>query len=865
MVAVPVNNMNSPEHSRPGIGQWLIVMALAGWLAAVPLVVMAGLSALAEGPPSVLVQLELVAPAQPLLPGWALGVLTTAVTLTLHLAAFVLCFLATRNPRLEFLHTAALLLAAISLVQALNALAALAGQPLAEDRPSLVSAGTIVTVGLRLALVLPLLLLGLGRIEAHRQEDSLSRAWRRVGLRLWFNPSALWVAVAAGAIIVWPWVVVGSLGSPGTTAANLLQALPNALNEEVLFRGFAFAWLWRSARGRRGGALASLILFVAAQGGTVLPSGDWEALLRFVSALLLGLLAIELTLRAGGSIWPAVVTHFVYDWFRIAFVDPRSLEEVSHWLARAWAPLAAGGLALLLWLVRKVVEGRAITAEDGRPAATTSSHEKAGRRLTAGTVASASTAGLAWLGVAALYLGMGVPGFHPDGFLIFLEEQADLSPAATISDPAERRAWVYQALVAAAEHSQPSLRAELERRGVPYRPHYLVNLIEVKARPGLRRALARQPGVASVLFQPGVRGYAYPFRIPSMDLTGPQGVEWNVKEVGADRVWELGYNGQGVVVGDADSGVAWNHPALKATYLGWDGSSVDHDYHWYDAWDDRGEPWDDNGHGTHTTGTMVGLDDQNQVGLAPGARWIACRNMRQGLGNPGSYLTCMEFLLAPFPLGGDPFHDGDPERGAHVINNSWGCPRMEGCLPGTLRLAMENLRAAGQLMVVSAGNDGPACGTVQDPPALYDTALTVGAISQGDRVAGFSSRGPVIVDGSQRLKPDLVAPGVDIRSSVPGGYAPLPGTSMAGPHVAGAVALLWSVDPALIGDLDRTEAILTGTAQRLAAEAACPGGAVEPDIPCGCGNDSLGNAPNNVYGWGQVDAWAAVQWLLKER
>jgi subtilisin family serine protease len=225
----------------------------------------------------------------------------------------------------------------------------------------------------------------------------------------------------------------------------------------------------------------------------------------------------------------------------------------------------------------------------------------------------------------------------------------------------------------------------------------------------------------------------------------------------------------------------------------------------------------------------------------------------------------MEFLLAPFPLDGDPFHDGDPARGAQVVNNSWGCPRQEGCLPDTLHRAVEHLRAAGQMMVVGAGNEGPACSTVRDPPSLYDATLSVGATDRGGQAVSFSSRGPVNVDGSQRVKPDLVAPGVDIRSSVPGGYASLPGTSMAGPHVAGAVALLWSADPALVGDLERTEAILAETAQRLTVGAACTGEAGSPGTICGCGTDGPESAPNNVYGWGQVDAWAAVQQVMGER
>jgi subtilisin family serine protease len=863
--------MTESPSSRPGCGRWLILLALAAWLALVPLIVTSVVLALNDSPPYALAQLNLVALGEPLLPEWAVGLLATVLTLGLNLVVVMPLGFAARKRGDEFASTTAVLAASIALVQALNALAGLACQSV--ENPSVpATAGCVATAMLRLVLVLPFLLLGLGWIESRRHEGSLRSAWRRVGLRRGLGPSAMWLAVATGAVIVWPWVVVGSLGSPGTTAANLLQALPNALNEEILFRGFAFAWLWRAAGahlqslqgagGRRTGAVASLVLFVAAQGGTVLPYGDWTALLRFVSALLLGLLALELTVRAGGSVWPAMVVHFLYDWFHFAFADPRSLEEPLLWLARAWAPLAAGGLGFLLWLGRKVSKATSVGQSQSLPGI---EGRQARARPGIATMLAASLAVLVWAGVIALYLTAGVPGFHADGFLIFLEEQADLSPAAAIADPVERRAFVYQTLVETAERSQAPLRAELERRGVPYRPHYLVNMIEVQGRPGLRRTFARKAGVASVLFQPGVRRYAYPFRLPDMDLTGPQGVEWNVREVGADRVWGLGYTGQGVIVGDADTGVAWDHPALKEAYLGWDGAAVDHNYHWYDPWDGRAEPWDDSGHGTHTTGTVVGQDGENQIGLAPGARWIACRNMRRGLGNPGSYVSCMEFLLAPFPLDGDAFHDGDPARGAHVVNNSWGCPPEEGCQPDTLRVAMENLRASGQMMVVSAGNEGPACGTVEMPPALYAAALTVGATQPGDQAAGFSSRGPVEVDGSGRRKPDLVAPGVEIRSAVPGGYAPLPGTSMAGPHVAGAVALLWSADPALIGDIARTEALLMETAQPLTVDAVCVGGSAELGTVCGCGGDEPGIVPNNVYGWGQVDVWAAVQHLLQGR
>ena len=319
-----------PKVPRPATSKlrWLLLMsASAGallycafppmdpgplaWLAVVPLVITVTLQVLNNSTPDILTQLGLVAPAEAGLPEWGLGLIGIVLTLGLNLLVFVPFYIRTREQRDELLHVAATTLLGIASWQALNALAQLPSQWTVEGQPGSLPAGVLIASALRLFLGLAALLLGLGWIEANRQGLSLPGAWRRVGLRLWFNPTALWLALACGAAIVWPWVLAGSLGSQGTTMANLLQALPNSLNEEILFRGFAFAWLWRASRGRTRGAAASLILFVAAQGATVLPYGDWGALPRFVSALLLGLLCTELTVRAGGSIWPAVAVHLL--------------------------------------------------------------------------------------------------------------------------------------------------------------------------------------------------------------------------------------------------------------------------------------------------------------------------------------------------------------------------------------------------------------------------------------------------------------------------------------------------------------------------------------------------------------------------
>jgi len=288
-------------------------------------------------------------------------------------------------------------------------------------------------------------------------------------------------------------------------------------------------------------------------------------------------------------------------------------------------------------------------------------------------------------------------------------------------------------------------------------------------------------------------------------------------------------------------------------YRGWNGSAANHDYNWHDSihtgggacGPDSPAPCDDHGHGTLTTGVVVGDDGgANQIGVAPGARWIGCRNMDQGVGTPATYLECLEFFLAPYPVGGTPAQ-GDPDRAPHVTNNSWTCPPSEGCDWDTLQAAFEAQRAAGIMTVVAAGNSGSSCSSVDIPPAIYDAVYSVGSINLFGEISSFSARGPVMVDGSGRLKPDISAPGEDVRSSAAGGgYESASGTSLASPHVAGAVALLWSASPSLIGRIDATEAIFNITAEGWTSD------------QCGDPADAV---PNNVYGWGVLDALAAYE------
>jgi serine protease AprX len=433
--------------------------------------------------------------------------------------------------------------------------------------------------------------------------------------------------------------------------------------------------------------------------------------------------------------------------------------------------------------------------------------------------------------------------------LVVLSEQADLSPAASLHSKLEKGRFVVSTLQAVANRTQAPLKALLERRGVPYQSFYIVNMIKVTGNLALMQELAARSDVNRIDANPHVRT-SLPIQTGS-DTRGyaTTGVEWNVTRVKAPRVWALGFRGEGRVVADADTGAQWDHPALKSHYRGWDGTKVDHDYNWHDASPDHSPtPVDPNDHGTFTASQTVGDDGAgNQVGVAPGAQWIACRNMdASGTGSPTSYTECFEFLMAPYPVGGDP-GDGDPSLAPDSINNSWICPSSEGCSANTLLAVVNAVRAAGIFPSMAAGNSGSSCSTISDPPAIYDSSVTVGATDSANQIASFSSRGPVTADGSNRRKPDLSAPGEGIRGAVPGnGYqSGWSGTSMAAPHVAGGVTLLWQAKPSLIGNVNKTEKILAQSAHHLKSTQNCGG--------------SGQNVPNNIFGYGLIDLLGAVQ------
>ena len=438
-------------------------------------------------------------------------------------------------------------------------------------------------------------------------------------------------------------------------------------------------------------------------------------------------------------------------------------------------------------------------------------------------------------------------------FLIYMREQADLSAASQISGWVERGRYVYQTLIDHAARSQHDLRTQLAARGLPAHPLWIVNAILVHGALADAQALSGRADVALIranhtasLPQPEQASQAIADRCnPAQpgDL-----ICWNIHQINADRVWrDFGVTGQGIVVANIDTGVRYDHPALAAQYRGALGDGrYDHNYNWFDPLGEHPAPQDDNGHGTHTMGTIVatGAGGAPAVGVAPGARWIAAQGCGSYTCSESDLIDAAQWILAPTRLdGGQPRPDLRPM----IVNNSWAGSGGSDWYAGYTAA----WRAAGIFPVFAAGNAGggitQVCGSI-DSPADYADVVAVGATDQNDTIAGFSLLGPAL-DG--RRKPDFVAPGtyagagLGVLSTFPGdgaSYQLLRGTSMAAPHVAGMVALLWSANPTLIGDYDATYALIRDSARE------------RSDTRCG---DTPGG-PNNVYGYGRIDAYSAV-------
>ncbi|MET7858594.1 S8 family serine peptidase [Streptomyces sp. NPDC005318] len=427
-------------------------------------------------------------------------------------------------------------------------------------------------------------------------------------------------------------------------------------------------------------------------------------------------------------------------------------------------------------------------------------------------------------------------------FFVVLKPQADLSAARGKRSHADKAKAAFSALRRNAASSQTSVRSFLDQHKVGYQPYWIVNALKVTGDEKLVDELAARPDVQSIRQE---KTYKLD-RTESVQTTGSttdadSGAtavtpEWGVADIKADQVWSQYDNrGEGMVIANVDSGVDYKHPALVGNYRGNQGNGVfNNDYNWYDPTGQcatsGGSPCDNNGHGTHTMGTMVGAGG---IGIAPGAKWIAAKGCESSSCSDASLLAAGQWILAPTDHNGQ---NPRPDLAPDIVNNSWG-----GGDTNFYQDIVQAWNAAGIFEAFAAGNDGDGatCSTAH-APGSQETSYGVGAYDATGKIASFSGFGPSVFDGS--MKPNISAPGVNVRSTWPNGlYRNLNGTSMATPHVAGAVGLLWAAAPSLIGKIDETRAILNQTARKV------------DDTHCGGTADM-----NNVWGNGKLDILAAV-------
>lgn len=609
-------------------------------------------------------------------------------------------------------------------------------------------------------------------------------------------------AVLVALLLSLPWLLWGSLGSPVDAVLNLATGLLFGVCASwTLFGGLLMA----TQRAGRDYRLADILIdgLVMALALVVMVTGFGQTGMQWVLAFSLPVLgwAVAILAQAGkdeargqnwapvalllglAAAWPMMMT----DPDELAMIISSGVGERIEWTSRAGTVSLLIGLMLtfLLFSTWNWLKSRAWLP-------------LAGKLVTAGAAILA----------ICVYFYFGVPGFYGERLFVILNDQADLTQLTAGLPWQERRAQVYRSLSERAREDQEDLRADLDRYGVAYTPYYLVNALEVQAGPLARAWLNSRPEVDRIIDSPILRPLPQPLPTWQGSLAAPVEPPWNITMIQADRVWDSFHvTGEGIRVGISDSGIQGDHPAISAAYADLENPGAPT---WLDPWNHTTSPTDIGGHGTSVTSVILGKNS----GVAPGASWMGCVNLARNLGSPAYYVDCMQFLLAPYPQGGDPFVDGEPAEGAQVVNYSWSCPVVEGCDVESLLPAVTAMRAAGIFQVAAAGNMGSQfCATVTDPPAIYAQVFSAGAVDSTGNMSFFSSIGPVVVDGSLRAKPDILAPGEDVlAASSNSSYDSVSGTSFSSPHVAGVVALMWSANPALIGNVSLTEQLLRQSA-----------------------------------------------------
>ena len=395
------------------------------------------------------------------------------------------------------------------------------------------------------------------------------------------------------------------------------------------------------------------------------------------------------------------------------------------------------------------------------------------------------------------------------------------------------------------EDSQKSIIEILERGKKDgnvknYEQFFIINCINVVCKKEVLVKISKMSDVEKISINKKVKIPKLPNNVPedrnALFSMEKKHIPWNLKMISADKAQkEVENSNNDVVVAIIDSGVDGSHPAIKNNYRGNDKNLKR--YSWYNVvtekTGDKEEPYDDRGHGTHVCGTILGQRENSLLGVCPSAKWMAVKVFdSNGETDNAKLLKAGEWIMAPKDENGKLHTEMAPK----VVNNSWGGNSTDGFYQDMVK----KWREAGIFPVFSAGNvsqfnDGgeDSIGT----PASYPEAYAVGAIRQDEIVAKFSLRGKS--NYTENFKPDIVAPGVNILSSIPNGkYTIYTGTSMASPHVTGVVCLMLKANPNL--SVDQIEKILNETATPLK-------------------DNNYTTTPNHGYGHGKVDALNAVK------
>lgn len=418
-------------------------------------------------------------------------------------------------------------------------------------------------------------------------------------------------------------------------------------------------------------------------------------------------------------------------------------------------------------------------------------------------------------------------------FVVELAHQVSLASLPRTQTRLDRRHEVVTMLQTIALQTQADLLSFLQARQLAgqvqlIHPFWIFNGLGVIADADTLLALASRPEVRMIR-EDRWRRWVEPFPLIE-SLARPDGSStgWNIGQIRADLAWSaLGLHGNGVTVAIMDTGVDWQHPALLQRYRGYKAEGLPiHQGNWLCTTDEAYlYPVDGHGHGTHVAGIAVGNPDLagQAIGVAPGARWIAVKMLDdQGYAYDSWIHAAFEWIMAPA---------GDPSLAPDVVNGSWGS---RDARDETFRADLQALRTAEIVPVFSAGNEGPSASSLRSP-ASHPEAIAVGAADDLDEATSFSSRGP---SPWGEIKPEVIAPGVQIRSTLPGGtYGVHNGTSMAAPHVSGLVALMLEAAPSLTAD--EIEVILTSTAHTTSE-----------------------HVPNIDSGWGRIDAYEAASTAL---